>query len=210
MNDLPEETVLTSLAESSTVPAGTEKTDNPATLPQSPMSPTNSSTLACQPSGTSMEESPDQEVPDDPHTGQEAKEVADDALIVQRALDEYAASIEKTLGELENIITYVMDPSNRPGTEENRNRRNRKIYINCQVLLGKIEGVQKNVYKTLVVSGAFETSQEIRSQMILWFAKLACWTKDVARLYRAALAAMSLESRGRLFIEEGSSYFKLL
>jgi hypothetical protein len=128
MDDLPEETVLTSLATSSTVPAGTEKTDNPATLSQSPMSPTDSSTLANQPSGTSTEESPDQEVPDDTHTGQETKEVADDALVVQRALDEYADSIEETLGELEKIITYVMDPSNRPGTDENRNRR---IFVNC-------------------------------------------------------------------------------
>jgi hypothetical protein len=207
MNDLPEETVLTSFAGSSTFPAGTEKTDNPATLSQSPMSPTDSSTLANQPSGTSTEESPDQEVTDDTHTVQEAKEVADDALVVQRALDEYADSIEKILGELENIITYVMFPSNRPGTDE---KRNRKIFINCQVLLGKIEGVQKNVHKTLVVSGAFETSQEIQSRMTLWIGKLACWTKDAARLYREALLAMSPVSRGRLFIAEKSFHFELL
>jgi hypothetical protein len=207
MNNLPEGTVLTTLADSSIVPAGTEKTDNPATLPQSPISPADSSTLANQQSVTSTEDSTGHEVPDDAHTGQEAKEVADDALVVQRALDEYAASIEKTLGELEKIITYEMHPSNRPGTDENRNR---KIFINCQALLGKIEGVQLNVYQTLVVSGAFKTSQEIRLQMVLWFAKLACWTRDVARLYRAALAAMSLESRGRLCIAEGPFHFELL
>jgi hypothetical protein len=210
MNNLPEETVFTTLTDSSRLPAGTEKTDNTGTLPQASMSPSDSSTLVNQQSGEFSEESPDHEVPDDAHTGQEAEEVADDALVVQRALDEYADYIEKPLGELENIITYVMDPSNRPGTEENRNRRNRKIYINCQALLGKIEGVQKNVYQTLVVSGAFETSQEIQSRMILWIAKLACWKKDATRLSREALVAMSPESRGRLFRAEGPFHFELL
>jgi hypothetical protein len=57
-----------------------------------------------------------------------------------------------------------MDLSDRPGTDGNRNQ---KIFINCQVLLGKIEGVQKNVHKTLVVSGTFETRQEIQSRIVL-------------------------------------------
>jgi hypothetical protein len=57
-----------------------------------------------------------------------------------------------------------MDLSDRPGTDGNRNQ---KIFINCQVLLGKIDRVQKNVHKTLVVSGTFETRQEIQSRIVL-------------------------------------------